>query len=175
MHSRFQSYQTDSGKLDRAALDNELEALARRYKDVRHRSLDLCQPLQIEDFGVQPMADASPPKWHLAHITWFFETFLLQTYAANYASYNPAFEHLFNSYYNGVGNPFPRLKRGSLSRPTVAEIYAYRSNIDEALLTLIDEGEFGDQAASEIAQILELGLHHEQQHQELLLTDIKYN
>ena len=175
MHSRFQSYQTDTGKLDRAALDNELEALARRYKDVRHRSLDLCQPLQIEDFGVQPMADASPPKWHLAHITWFFETFLLQTYAANYASYNPAFEHLFNSYYNGVGNPFPRLKRGSLSRPTVAEIYAYRSNIDEALLTLIDEGEFGDQAASEIAQILELGLHHEQQHQELLLTDIKYN
>ena len=175
MHSRFQSYQTDTGKIDRAALDNELDALALRYKDVRRRSLDLCKPLQIEDFGVQPMADASPPKWHLAHITWFFETFLLQKYAANYFSYHPSFEVLFNSYYNGVGDPFPREKRGTISRPTVAEIYAYRSNIDEVLLALISEGNFADDTACEIAQVLELGLHHEQQHQELLLTDIKYN
>ena len=175
MHSRHQSYQTDTGKIDRAALDNELEALALRYKDVRRRSLDLCKPLQLEDFGVQPMVDASPPKWHLAHITWFFETFLLQRYAKDYSTYHPSFEFLFNSYYNGIGDPFPRAKRGSISRPTVAEIYAYRTNIDEALLALISEGKFADDTASEIAQIVELGLHHEQQHQELLLTDIKYN
>jgi len=175
MHSRHQSYQTDTGKIDRAALDNELEALALRYKDVRRRSLDLCKPLQLEDFGVQPMVDASPPKWHLAHITWFFETFLLQRYAKDYSTYHPSFEFLFNSYYNGIGDPFPRAKRGSISRPTVAEIYAYRTNIDEALLALIREGKFADDTASEIAQIVELGLHHEQQHQELLLTDIKYN
>ena len=175
MHSRFQSDQTDTEKIDRATLDSQLESLALRYKDVRSRSLDLCKPLQIEDFGVQPMADASPPKWHLAHITWFFETFLLHKYLPNYSSYHPAFEHLFNSYYNGVGDPFPRVRRGSLSRPTVAEVYAYRSYVDDTLLGLINEGNFADGAASEIVQILELGLHHEQQHQELLLTDIKYN
>ena len=175
MHSRFQSAEADTGKKDRTALNNTLEALMLRYSSVRGRSVDLCQPLQIEDFGVQPMADASPPKWHLAHITWFFETFLLQKYTDNYSSYNSAFEHLFNSYYNGVGDPFPRLRRGSLSRPTVAEIYTYRDSVDEALLTFVSDGKFTDQAASEIVQILELGLHHEQQHQELLLTDIKYN
>ena len=175
MQSRPQPVATDSVTVDRTALDNALEALMLRYKSVRRRSVDLCKPLQIEDFGVQPMADASPPKWHLAHITWFFETFLLQKYASNYSPYHPAFEHLFNSYYNGVGDPFPRLRRGSLSRPTVVEIYTYRDSVDEALLTFVSDGKFTDQAASEIVQLLELGLQHEQQHQELLLTDIKYN
>jgi ergothioneine biosynthesis protein EgtB len=175
MHSRFQSTETVTDTVDRAALDIVLKALVQRFKGVRQRSLELCHPLHIEDFGVQPMADASPPKWHLAHTTWFFETFLLQKFAPDYQAHHPAYEHLFNSYYNGVGDPFPRPQRGSLSRPTVAQVFAYREAIDQAVITLVGEGKFTTPAAEEIAQVLELGLHHEQQHQELLLTDIKYN
>ena len=121
MHSRFQSAEADTSKMDRAALNKALEALMLRYKSVRRRSVDLCQPLQIEDFGVQPMADASPPKWHLAHITWFFETFLLRKYAVGYSPYHPAFEHLFNSYYNGVGDPFP-VSYTHLTLPTICSV-----------------------------------------------------
>ncbi len=115
------------------------------------------------------MDDASPPKWHLAHTTWFFETFLLKPFAADYRPFDERFEYLFNSYYNGVGNPYPRPRRGMLSRPTVAEVYDYRRHVDAAMAPLLEraEGEVG-------ARVI-LGLHHEQQHQELLLTDIKYN
>ena len=117
------------------------------------------------------MADASPPKWHLAHTTWFFETFILKPFMPGFVPYHPQFEYLFNSYYNGVGKPYPRARRGLLSRPTVAEVFDYRRSVDERLLALLD----GGSDAEEVLQRLELGLHHEQQHQELLLTDLKYN
>ena len=99
-----------------------LTLLAARYRAVRQQSLSLCEPLETEDFGVQPMADASPPKWHLAHPSWFFETFLLIDLQPDYQEFHPAYAELFNSYYNGVGQPFPRLRRGTLSRPTLSEV-----------------------------------------------------
>lgn len=114
------------------------------------------------------MADASPPKWHLAHTTWFFETFLLKACVPEYRPYHERFEYLFNSYYNGIGRPYPRARRGALSRPTVAEVVAYRRHVDAAMADLLERGDSG------IGSRVELGLHHEQQHQELLLTDIKY-
>lgn len=141
----------------------------RQYHAVRAQTEALCEPLTIEDYGVQPMLDASPPKWHLAHTTWFFETFLLVHFAPGYQPFHAHFEHLFNSYYNGVGTPFPRPRRGTLSRPTVAEVFAYRRHVDGAMASLL---------ACEDVQIqarIELGVHHEQQHQELLVTDIKAN
>jgi ergothioneine biosynthesis protein EgtB len=124
--------------------------------------------LCVEDYGVQPMADASPPKWHLAHTTWFFETFLLKHFVTGYRPFHERFEYLFNSYYNGVGRPYPRLRRGALSRPTVAEVFDYRRHVDDAMTSLLERSE------RDVIGRIELGLHHEQQHQELLLTDIKY-
>jgi len=115
------------------------------------------------------MPDASPPKWHLAHTSWFFETFLLRPLQPGYQVYRDSFEYLFNSYYNGIGRPFDRSRRGMLSRPTVAEIYQYRQHVDEHMLRLLDCVD------ADIAERVVLGLNHEQQHQELLLTDIKYN
>ena len=140
-----------------------------RYATVRAHTAALCEPLAVEDYGVQPFVDASPPKWHLAHTTWFFETFLLKAFVPGYRPFHPAFEHLFNSYYNGVGEPFPRPRRGALSRPTVAEVLAYRHHVDEAMQPLLS----AEDAA--IRSRIELGLHHEQQHQELIVTDIKAN
>ena len=147
----------------------EASRLARRYRSVRDRSLWLCEPLAIEDYGVQPMPDASPPKWHLAHTTWFFETFLLKAYEPGYRPFNSDFEFLFNSYYNGVGKQFPRSKRGNLSRPTVAEILDYRAHVDRVMNGLLER------PGGEVEARAVLGLHHEQQHQELILTDVKYN
>jgi ergothioneine biosynthesis protein EgtB len=115
------------------------------------------------------MDDASPPKWHLAHTTWFFETFVLKAFVAGYRPFHPRYEYLFNSYYNGVGQPYPRARRGALSRPTVAEIYDYRHHVDEAMAPLLGAED------PAILERLTLGVHHEQQHQELLVTDIKYN
>ena len=127
--------------------------------------------MEIEDYGVQPMDDASPPKWHLAHVSWFFETFILCQFGETYQRFHPHFEYLFNSYYNGVGTPFPRPQRGFLSRPTVAEVMAYRQHVDSAMSTLLEAAP----QHPEVLQRVQLGIHHEQQHQELLLTDIKYN
>ena len=141
-----------------------------QFQRVRSQTEDLCLPLEIEDYQIQPMADASPPKWHLAHVTWFFETFVLAKYFPNYKVFKPGYHHLFNSYYNGVGSPFPRTSRGYLSRPTVAEIYEYRKRIDERVLDLLRTN-----SDPEIIFRVTLGLHHERQHQELLLTDVKYN
>ena len=141
---------------------------------IRQRSAALCAPLEIEDYGVQPMADASPPKWHLAHTTWFFETFLIKPNRPAVKSFHPAFEHLFNSYYNGVGQPFPRDKRGNLSRPAVAEIMTYRSYVDEVVSDLL-AADNPPALQRSLLDTMTLGLHHEQQHQELLLTDIKFN
>lgn len=152
-------------------------ALQLQFESTRSFSIALVQPLAIEDYGVQPMPDASPPKWHIAHTTWFFETFLLKPYAPGYQVFASRYEYLFNSYYNGVGAQFPREQRGNLSRPTVAEVFGYREHVDAAMHRLLAQaaaGELGEHAAH-IKQRTELGIHHEQQHQELLLTDLKYN
>jgi len=146
------------------------EDLRRRYHQVRQQSVALCEPLAIEDFGVQPMDDASPPKWHLAHTAWFFETFILKQQVPGYQVFHPQFEYLFNSYYNGVGQPYPRPARGFLSRPTVAQVRDYRAHVDQQMDALLQVG-LNDEVSAQVV----LGLHHEQQHQELMLTDIKYN
>lgn len=140
-----------------------------RYQQVRQVSEKICQPLAIEDYTIQSMPDVSPPKWHLAHTTWFFETFLLLPYLPGYAVFHPQFGYLFNSYYEAVGARHPRHQRGMLSRPTVAEVYRYRAHVDRAMMELLSIVEH-----PELADLLSLGLHHEQQHQELLLTDIKH-
>ena len=105
---------------------------------------ELCAPLEADDYGVQPMADASPPKWHLAHTTWFFETFILKAYRPDHRPYNDAFEYLFNSYYNAVGEQFPRAQRGRLSRPTTTEITQYRHHVDAAMTDLLADAADSD-------------------------------
>ncbi len=139
------------------------------YQSIRRHSEEICSPLQPEDYVVQPVVDVSPPKWHLGHTTWFFETFLLKPYSRVYKEYNPDFNFVFNSYYESVGARVIRTDRGNLSRPTVGEIYNYRHYVDEAMIPFL-MGEVTD----EIKDIILLGFNHEQQHQELLLTDIKY-
>jgi ergothioneine biosynthesis protein EgtB len=151
--------------LDRAAL-------WAGYQIVRRTTEALCAPLETEDYVVQSMADASPVKWHLAHTSWFFETFVLAAEKAGEAPINSQYSFLFNSYYNAVGERIARDRRGLLSRPTVAEVYEYRAAIDgrmEAFLDRADEAEL-----AQIRTTLILGLHHEQQHQELILTDLKH-
>ena len=142
--------------------------LASAYMRIRRLSEQLCAPLQPEDMGLQACPDVSPPRWHLAHTTWFFETFLLVPHLPGYQPFNPAFEYLFNSYYNGIGEQYPRPQRHLLSRPTNQDVLAWRRQVDDAMLKLID-------TAPQLANLIELGLNHEQQHQELLLTDIKYS
>lgn len=149
------------------------QALRARYNAVRRASETLCRPLVIEDYGLQSMPDASPPKWHLAHTSWFFETFLLKPFLREYQPFHPRFDYLFNSYYESVGRQYPRAQRGLLSRPTVDEVYRYRAHVDRAMGELLAEASGADPA--EVARRTILGCHHEQQHQELLLTDIKYN
>lgn len=148
--------------------------LMREFQRVRAQSLQLCAPLETEDFALQAMPETSPPKWHLAHTTWFFDTFVLKPYVADYRPWNPAFEQLFNSYYNGVGEPFARARRGLLSRPSVTEVYRYREAVDQQILGLLAHCDSAGTDA-EILRRVELGLHHEMQHQELLLTDLKYS
>jgi ergothioneine biosynthesis protein EgtB len=147
-------------------------ALAARYRAVRALTERLCEPLEPDDYQLQSMPDCSPPKWHLAHTAWFFETFVLAAHAPGRRPHHPLFGFLFNSYYDAVGDRWPRPTRGLLSRPTVAEVYAYRRAIDEAVLALV-ESAAGDALAA-LAPIVELGLNHEEQHQELLLTDLKH-
>ncbi|NMH61019.1 ergothioneine biosynthesis protein EgtB [Alteromonas ponticola] len=146
------------------------QRLQRRYQRVRQMSLWLCKPLLIEDYGLQAAAEVSPPKWHLAHTTWFFETFLLKPHSPGYQAYHPEFERLFNSYYQGVGPQFQRPHRGLLSRPTLEQVESYRKRVDDAMMRLIETLHQPD-----ILALIELGLHHEQQHQELMLTDIKFS
>jgi len=148
--------------------------LSDRYHQVRSWSEKICQPLETEDYVIQTMPDVSPPKWHLAHTTWFFETFLLVPYLTDYAVFQPQYGYLFNSYYEAVGQRHPRPQRGLLSRPTVPEVYQYRAYVDEAMRSLFGQlaHELGDHP--NLLSLIELGLHHEQQHQELLLTDIKH-
>ena len=146
--------------------------LADAYHQVRRWSETLCQPLATEDFVVQSMPNASPIKWHLAHTTWFFEVMVLKPHLEGYLSPNPEFEYLFNSYYNSLGEQFPRPSRGLLSRPTVDEVREYRDRVDQRILDLLDGAD--DLTTATVRPILELGLHHEQQHQELMVTDLKH-
>lgn len=146
------------------------EALAQQYFNVRARSMMLCEPLSEEDCCAQSMPDASPTKWHLAHTTWFFETFILETFERNFHPFHPQFRMLFNSYYNGVGARHPHPQRGLLTRPPLSEVFDYRRNVDARMLALLSE----PGVAQSMLQLVELGLHHEQQHQELILTDVKH-
>lgn len=146
--------------------------LAARYREVRGQTEALCANLEIEDYCIQSMPDVSPAKWHIAHVSWFFETFLLKPFLPGYRVFHPAYDNLFNSYYQTVGSPFPRPRRGLLSRPTVAEIYRYRSHVDAAMAELLSKTREGTRP--EVASRTVLGLHHEQQHQELLLMDLKH-
>ncbi len=139
------------------------------YRTVRQRSERLCAPLETEDYCVQPIPEVSPIKWHLAHTTWLFEAFILQEFVPNYRVYNTSFNYLFNSYYDTIGNYFPRPERGNLTRPLVKEVYEYREHVDQAMNSLL-EGDIG----TEIRNRVILGLNHEQQHQELMVTDFKY-
>jgi ergothioneine biosynthesis protein EgtB len=157
---------------ERAILKETPEALDSSFREIRSLMERLCAPLAVEDYGVQSMPDASPAKWHLAHTTWFFETFVLREADPAYRHFHPQFGYLFNSYYNAVGSFWPRSQRGLLSRPTVAEVFRYRSHVDEALLALLREGE--SRLMPEVRARIVLGLNHEQQHQELLLTDLKH-
>ncbi|MGX2039931.1 ergothioneine biosynthesis protein EgtB [Methylocaldum sp. MU1018] len=153
--------------------DDAADAWLKDYRVVRGDSEALCEPLAVEDYVVQAMPDVSPPKWHLAHTSWFFENFLLVPYLKRYRVFHERYGHLFNSYYETAGTFFPRPQRGLLARPTVADIYRYRTHVDEAVAELLADPPVRDR--DEIASRLALGLNHEQQHQELLLTDIKYN
>ena len=139
------------------------------YHTVRSRSEAICRPLQKEDYVVQPVVDVSPPKWHLGHTTWFFETFLLKPHAANYQEYNKDYNYVFNSYYETIGARVIRTDRGNLSRPGVDEVYAYRQYVDKAMNVFLNSKE-----AEPLSELIVLGLNHEEQHQELLYTDIKY-
>jgi ergothioneine biosynthesis protein EgtB len=156
--------------------DNALtprESLLARYRAVRQQTERLCAPLAVDDYQVQSVPEVSPPKWHLAHTSWFFETFLLTPFLPGYRPFHPLYGHLFNSYYETVGTFHPRTERGHLSRPTVDEVRRYRERIDECTTALIAEAaaeRWGDVAARAA-----LGLEHEQQHQELLLMDVKRN
>jgi ergothioneine biosynthesis protein EgtB len=143
-----------------------------RYQAVRARTEALCAPLSPEDMMVQSMPDASPAKWHLAHTTWFFETFLLAPHLPGYRPFDPRFAYLFNSYYNAVGERILRSKRGTISRPGAEQVFDYRRAVDRAMAELL-QGASPDTTRT-LAPLVELGLNHEQQHQELILTDIKH-
>ncbi len=142
--------------------------LLQKYLAVRQTSLQLCAPLSAEDHSLQPMPDASPAKWHLAHTTWFFETFVLSEYTEDYRPFQAQFRNLFNSYYNAVGDRPLRALRHVLSRPSVNEVHAYRDYIDEAMVHVLS-----DDLKHDVVELVTLGINHEQQHQELIITDVK--
>ncbi|WP_420476403.1 ergothioneine biosynthesis protein EgtB [Noviherbaspirillum sp. ST9] len=147
-----------------------VDTIAARFLEVRKHTMALAEPLSEEDCCVQSMPDASPIKWHMAHTTWFFETFILERHEPRFQSFHPAFRVLFNSYYNGVGDKHPRPQRGMLTRPSLREIEAYRHNVDERMSALLAE----QTLTAELLALVETGMQHEQQHQELMLTDVKH-
>lgn len=146
------------------------ERLIEKYNSVRSHSENICKPLEIEDYVVQPVVDVSPPKWHLGHTTWFFETFILKPYCKNYKVFNDQYDFVFNSYYESLGARVVRTDRGNLSRPSVTDVYQYRAYVDEQMEAFLQNKIL----SPDLAAIMELGLNHEQQHQELLYSDIKY-
>jgi ergothioneine biosynthesis protein EgtB len=148
------------------------EHLLSLYNQVRAFSHHLVDPLEIEDFVIQPMESASPTKWHLAHTSWFFETFVLEKFDESFQSLHPQYAYFFNSYYLQTGVPFTRAKRGLLSRPTVKEVFTYREYVDEQVRNFIKQCD--DSVWEKASEVVEIGINHEQQHQELILTDLKY-
>ncbi len=147
------------------------ESLARRFRSIRQITLRLCETLTAEDCAAQSMPDASPVKWHLAHTTWFFETFVLKREGPGYGAFHPRFEYLYNSYYDSVGEQYSRPDRGLLTRPSLEEIGQYRAHVEVAMTALLEDP---GGLSQEALDVLELGINHEQQHQELLLTDVKH-
>ena len=143
--------------------------LLKKYKEIRRYSEDICKPLQTEDYVVQPIVDVSPPKWHIGHVTWFFETFILKPFVDGYVEFDSQYNFVFNSYYEAAGARVIRTDRGNLSRPTVQDVYAYRKHVDDAMEKFLQ----GD-VSKDVQELLVIGFNHEQQHQELLMTDIKY-
>ncbi|HLH06958.1 MAG TPA: ergothioneine biosynthesis protein EgtB [Terriglobales bacterium] len=152
-----------------AEISDASKELARRYAEVRNTTESICHPLTAEDQMVQSMPDASPAKWHRAHTTWFFETFLLIPNLHDYQPFHPEFQYLFNSYYKGLGAHPDRAFRGLFSRPSCEQVRAYREHVDRNMLDLLASDKVHD-----IQDLVEVGLNHEQQHQELILTDIKH-
>ncbi len=150
-------------------LSNTGARLADRYARIRRTTDRLAAPLSVDDCNIQTMADVSPTKWHMAHTSWFFETFILQPHAPGYRVFHEQFGYLFNSYYEAVGPRHARPRRGTLSRPTWEEVVAYRRHVDAAMQQVLAAG-----VGADLHPLIELGLQHEQQHQELLLTDIKH-
>lgn len=146
-----------------------MEKLLERFVRIRKHSEELVKPIITEDFSVQPVAFVSPPKWHLAHITWFWEQFVLTVYKKDYQVYNDDFSYLFNSYYNNVGKRVLRPTRGLMTRPSVAEVFAYRAYVDGQMKDLLSQP-----VTNELQEIIEIGINHEEQHQELFVYDIKY-
>ncbi len=156
------------------ALENCDNQLLESFNLTRNHSLALCQGLSEEDLQAQSMADASPLKWHLAHTSWAFETFVLKPYARAYQPFDANFEYLFNSYYNAIGEQFPRAQRGLLTRPDIKTVLKYRQHVDRAMAQFISQ-QLADIAESEACwQLVLLTINHEQQHQELMLTDLKH-
>ncbi|MCF0075267.1 ergothioneine biosynthesis protein EgtB [Dyadobacter sp. CY261] len=150
----------------------QVQVLRERYEQVRRLTVDICQGLETEDYVVQPTADVSPPKWHLGHTTWFFETFVLKPHCPDYQPFSEDFDYVFNSYYETIGRRVVRTDRGNLSRPTVQKLFRYRDYVDERLYQLLELA--STDLLTEISPNIELGINHEQQHQELLWSDIKY-
>jgi len=146
-----------------------VDSLYTLFTETRSKTENICKPLEIEDYVVQPIVDVSPPKWHLGHTSWFFEEFVLKKYKSDYRIFNDDFSFVFNSYYENVGKRIMRTDRGNLSRPGVAQIYEYRHYVTRHLQNLLKE-----ELSQEIVAVITIGIHHEKQHQELLLTDIKY-
>lgn len=145
------------------------QELLHLFCKTREHTESICHPLEIEDYVVQPIVDVSPPKWHLGHTTWFFEEFLLDRYLPNYKRFHDQFAYVFNSYYESIGKRVVRTDRGNLSRPSVKQVYDYRTYVTSQMMLLIEH-----HWKEEWVPVLEIGIHHEKQHQELLLTDIKY-
>ena len=146
-----------------------MSELLQLFKNTRSYSVALCEPLEIEDYIPQPVDFASPPKWHLSHSTWFFEEMILTKFVDSYKVFNPHFSFLFNSYYHSIGEKAIRTERGTITRPTVEEVYRYRKYVDNQIEKLLQ-----NQVSSELEELLILGINHEQQHQELLITDLKH-
>jgi len=140
-----------------------------QYLETRNRTAELCAPLLVEDYIPQAVEFTSPPKWHLAHTSWFFEEMILSKHLYKYRIFDNSYNALFNSYYNHMGEIFPRNRRGMMTRPSVDEVYQYRQHIDEAISKLLSVSR-----PNEVKELRILGINHEQQHQELLLTDLKY-
>lgn len=151
--------------------EKDIKSVFSKYLEIRKFTEDLCKNLETEDYVIQTSYEVSPVKWHLAHTTWFFETFILKPYKTRFHPFNDAYEYLFNSYYETVGDYFPKSQRGTLARPTVKEIYRYRKFVDDNMESLMDQHNLPD----EVLQRMIIGMNHEQQHEELMLMDLKQN